>query len=340
MNPKRLIPSLFVLTLLAAAPLAAQNREVAIVDSSGRVLDEIMAIPAKGIPESLLADAQGIVIVPDLLKGSFIVGVRHGRGVVMVRDDQGAWRPPVFVTVTGGSVGWQIGLQATDIIMVFKTRSSVNGLLTGKFTLGADAAVAAGPVGREAAAATDVAMKAEIYTYSRSRGLFAGVSLDGSIVQTDSASSALYYANTNVLAPGNAAPAPFPPSAAKLLDTLAKYTAPPTPAAGQPGAVAAQPTPADARQQAVASYQRLVPLLDNNWRAYLSLPPEIYATDRQPTAESVRLALNRFETVARDPRYQSLTQKAEFREAHQLLLKYSELQIAARLPALPPPPPR
>ncbi len=114
-----------------------------------------MAIPASGIPASLLANAQGIVIIPDLVKGGFVLGVRHGRGIVMVRDERGFWRPPSFVTLTGGSVGWQIGLQVTDIILVFKTRSSVQGLLRGKFTLGADAAAAAGPVGREAAAATD-----------------------------------------------------------------------------------------------------------------------------------------------------------------------------------------
>ena len=171
--------------LLLAAPARAQYRETVIVDDSRDVLNEIMAIPASGIPASLLANAQGIVIIPDLVKGGFVLGVRHGRGIVMVRDERGFWRPPSFVTLTGGSVGWQIGLQVTDIVLVFKTRSSVQGLLRGKFTFGADAAAAAGPVGREAAAATDAQLLAEIFTWSRSRGLFAGVSLDGSVLQID-----------------------------------------------------------------------------------------------------------------------------------------------------------
>src|SRR5207253_1884276 len=124
-------------------------------------------------------------------------GARYGRGIVMVRDERGYWRPPAFVTLAGGSFGWQIGLQVTDIVLVFKTRSSVDGLMRGKFTLGADAAAAAGPVGREAAAATDAELRAEIYTYSRSRGLFAGVSLDGSVLSVDHTANAAFYQGAN-----------------------------------------------------------------------------------------------------------------------------------------------
>ena len=154
---KRLvIPSAIAgLLLWCGGAARAQYRENVVVDDAREVIAEIMAIPASGIPASLLANAQGIVIVPDLVKGSFVVGARYGRGIVMVRDERGFWRPPSFVTLAGGSFGWQIGLQVTDIILVFKTRSSVQGLLRGKFTVGADAAAAAGPVGREAAAATD-----------------------------------------------------------------------------------------------------------------------------------------------------------------------------------------
>ncbi len=154
---KRLvIPSAIAgLLLWCGGAARAQYRENVVVDDAREVIAEIMAIPANGIPASLLANAQGIVIVPDLVKGAFVVGARYGRGIVMVRDERGFWRPPSFVTLAGGSFGWQIGLQVTDIILVFKTRSSVQGLLRGKFTVGADAAAAAGPVGREAAAATD-----------------------------------------------------------------------------------------------------------------------------------------------------------------------------------------
>ena len=106
------------------------------MESACQVLNEIMAIPAKAIPRSLVADAQGIAIMPGLLKGGFVVGVRHGRGVVVVRDENGGWRPPTFITITGGSLGWQVGIQATDIVLVFKTKTSVEGLMRGKFTLG------------------------------------------------------------------------------------------------------------------------------------------------------------------------------------------------------------
>ena len=210
---------------LGRSPAWAQYRETVIVDDSRDVLNEIMAIPASGIPASLLANAQGIVIIPDLVKGGFVLGVRHGRGIVMVRDERGFWRPPSFVTLTGGSVGWQIGLQVTDIVLVFKTRSSVQGLLRGKFTIGADAAAAAGPVGREAAAATDTQLLAEIFTWSRSRGLFAGVSLDGSALQIDQAANAAFYNGANVTDPNQAIPVPA--SAIALMRQVGYYTGTP-----------------------------------------------------------------------------------------------------------------
>ena len=188
--------ALAALAVLGSTRAYCQNRENVVVNDSREVVSEIMAIPANGIPASLLANAQGIVIIPDLVKGGFVVGARYGRGIVMVRDERGFWRPPSFVTLAGGSFGWQIGLQVTDIILVFKTKSSVDGLMRGKFTVGADAAAAAGPVGREAAAATDTELRAEIYTYSRSRGLFAGVSLDGSALQVDDKANAAFYQGT------------------------------------------------------------------------------------------------------------------------------------------------
>ena len=199
------------------------SRETAIVESSCQVLNEIMKIPAKGIPAALLADAQGIAVIPNLLKGGFVIGVRRGHGVVIVRDERNAWKPPTFVTVTGGSVGWQIGVQATDLILVFKTPQSIQKLLQGKFTIGADAAAAAGPVGREAAAATDIFLRAEVYSYSRSRGLFAGISLDGSAIQIDTAAGAQYY---RVAAPAPGQIPALPRSAQTLLTTVAQYTSP------------------------------------------------------------------------------------------------------------------
>ncbi len=115
----------------------------------------------------------------------FVVGGRHGRGVLIIKDEKGLWQNPYFITFTGGSIGWQIGAQASDVILVFKSRRSIEAIRKGKFTLGADAAVAAGPVGRQAEAATDTTLRAEIYSFARSRGLFAGVSLEGSSLSID-----------------------------------------------------------------------------------------------------------------------------------------------------------
>ncbi len=350
--------------LLLAAPARAQYRETVIVDDSKDVLNEIMAIPASGIPASLLANAQGIVIIPDLVKGGFVLGVRHGRGIVMVRDERGFWRPPSFVTLTGGSIGWQIGLQVTDIILVFKTRSSVQGLLRGKFTLGADAAAAAGPVGREAAAATDTELLAEIFTWSRSRGLFAGVSLDGSVLQIDHTANAAFYNGANVTDPTQAIPVPA--SAIALMRQVGYYTGTPgeslsaTPLAAAPtraptpaGPVAApvpMPAPAAAgvadlqvlRQQLAAASLRLHTILDGNWRSYLAMPAEVYAGDRPANVQSLQQTLGRFDAVARDPRYALLAQRVEFRATHDWLTRYvaASTSTARNTPtlALPAPP--
>jgi len=333
--------------MLTTVPAEAQNRETVVVNDSREVLSEIMAIPASEIPASLLANAQGIVIIPDLVKGGFVLGVRHGRGLVMVRDERGFWRPPSFVSLTGGSVGWQIGLQVTDIVLVFKTRGSVQGLLRGKFTLGADAAAAAGPVGREAAAATDTELRAEIFTWSRSRGLFAGISLDGSVLQIDPAANAAFYGGANVTDPNQAIPVPA--SAIALMRQVGYYT-------GTPGEslsvapVAAVPTPAaiggadlqTLRQQLAAASLRLHTILDGNWRSYLAMPAEVYAGDRPASVQGLQQSLGRFDAVARDPQYALLAQRAEFRATHEWLTRYiaASTATARNTPtlALPAPP--
>src|SRR5207245_392761 len=127
------------------------------VSSAAEVLQALSAVPFGGIPRTLLQDAQGIVIVPDVIKAGFVIGGRHGRGVALVRGPSGAWGNPVFVSLTGGGIGWQIGVQSTDVVLVFKTRKGLDRILEGKdkLTLGADVAVAAGPVGRQAEAGTD-----------------------------------------------------------------------------------------------------------------------------------------------------------------------------------------
>ena len=185
-----------VMLVGAWATAALAKNEVKTVSESADVLSQIMQIPEKGIPPVLLRDARAIAIIPGVIKGAFIVGGRHGTGVISVRGEDGNWSDPLFVSLTGGSIGWQIGGSSTDLILVFKSLRSVEALLKGRFTLGADAAVAAGPVGRNASAASDVMLKSEILSYSRSRGLFAGVSLEGAALLMDhDANSAFYEKN-------------------------------------------------------------------------------------------------------------------------------------------------
>jgi lipid-binding SYLF domain-containing protein len=157
------------------------------------VMKEIMEIPENAIPPSLLNRAYAIGIFPDLLKAGFIVGARYGNGVIVVRGADRTWSNPVFYTITGGSVGFQIGAQASDIVLVFMSVRSLDSITSGKFTLGVDASVAAGPVGRHAEAGTDIQLRAEILSYSRSRGLFAGVAIEGAMVQVDFGANADFY---------------------------------------------------------------------------------------------------------------------------------------------------
>jgi len=184
-----------VLAFSSLMPLRSEagGREWAKLDEAASVLWEIKSIPEGGIPPALLSSAYGVAVIPGMLKAGFILGGRYGQGVLVVRTATGGWTNPTFITLTGGSVGWQIGAQSTDIILVFKSRRSVDAIASGKFTLGADASIAAGPVGRHAEAATDAELKAEILSYSRSRGLFAGIALEGAALQIDNDSNAFFY---------------------------------------------------------------------------------------------------------------------------------------------------
>ncbi len=231
-SSSKLVTVICLALFLVSPDASGQFKEDTTVKESMRVLNEIMAIPATGIPQSLLRDAQAVAIIPSVIKGSFVVGARYGNGVVLVRDDSGIWQAPMFVSLTGGNIGWQVGVQATDVVLVFKTRRSVEGLLSGRFTLGADAAVAAGPVGRQATAATDSGLGAQIYSYSRSRGLFAGVSFDGSVIRVDPMSNANYYR-----APSPGTQVVVPPNAVLLAQQVMQYAGNQSPlASATPGA--------------------------------------------------------------------------------------------------------
>jgi lipid-binding SYLF domain-containing protein len=185
-------------TLLVARTASADGLEK--VNDSIDVLKAIEAIPETGIPPALLGNANGIAIIPNVIKAGFILGGRYGTGILVVRNGEGGWSNPSFISITGGSIGWQIGVQGIDIILVFKSSRSIEHIMTGKFTLGADASIAAGPVGREASAATDVQLESEIYSYSRSRGLFAGVSFAGAALQIDHDANQNFYGVKNISA--------------------------------------------------------------------------------------------------------------------------------------------
>jgi SH3 domain-containing YSC84-like protein 1 len=173
---------LFVVTLSSVgfAAEAASSR----LESAATVLNEIMASPDRGIPSDILGSAKCVAVVPNLLKGGFIVGGAHGRGMATCRTATG-WSAPAPLTTTGGSVGLQIGGQAVDLVMVVMNDRGMQALLTNRFKLGADASVAAGPVGRHTEGATDWKLRAEVLTYSRARGLFAGISFNGAVIKQD-----------------------------------------------------------------------------------------------------------------------------------------------------------
>ena len=176
----RVVLFAFALTNVAFASEAAASR----LQDAATVLDEIMATPDKGIPSEILGSAKCIAVVPSLLKGGFVVGAMHGRGMATCRTATG-WSAPAPLTTTGGSIGLQIGGQAVDVIMVVMNDRGMQALLTNKFKLGADASVAAGPVGRHAEGATDWKLRAEVLTYSRARGLFAGITFNGAVIKQD-----------------------------------------------------------------------------------------------------------------------------------------------------------
>ena len=187
-------PALVLLAVLfAGMPAAAGPVEDARANDATRVLGEILRIPEESVPTRLLEEAHAIAVIPNVVKAGFVFGGRRGRGLIAIRGKDGTWSNPSFITLTGGSFGFQAGVQSADVILVFRTQAGVDSIVNGKFTLGGDASVAAGPVGRSAQASTDEQLKAAIYSYSRARGLFAGVSLDGTRLAIDNKSNAAVY---------------------------------------------------------------------------------------------------------------------------------------------------
>jgi lipid-binding SYLF domain-containing protein len=258
-RPRRL-PAAAIMCVIAAVggsevraqlQITSGQAELQTVVSARQALDEFSDLKIESIPPALLGSASGVAIFPNMIKGGFILGVNYGKGVLLARRPDGSWSPPLMVTMGGGSLGFQAGLQAADIVLVFATPRSLQGMLAGqKVTLGADASVALGPIGRQANAATDARMGAEIYSYARSRGLFAGVSFNGASLAADPNANAMLYGRFNVTPQEvyEARGLAFHPEVEQLIEDLAARARPAAttvataPASPQP--VAAQPAPA------------------------------------------------------------------------------------------------
>jgi lipid-binding SYLF domain-containing protein len=241
-----LLRAILVAALAVNAAWAGAREEGRLLTAT-EVLEDVGAMPDVRLPDTLLAHAYGIAVIPDVTKVAFIFGGRHGNGVLVVRDKlNGPWSYPCFVSLTGGSWGFQAGAQSSDIILVFTTKRGIEGIAGGKITLGADASVATGPVGRQGSAATDITFNAEIYSYARTRGLFGGIAVDGSVISIDRSANASLYHKSGITATeifADQTPPP-PATAQRFLERLAVATrtnlraatpdAPPPP--GQPAA--------------------------------------------------------------------------------------------------------
>jgi lipid-binding SYLF domain-containing protein len=210
---------------MAAAILPVHAQDAKLDDRlshAAAVIDEVMATPDKGIPESILAGAKCVVVVPAYKKAAFVVGAQYGRGVATCRTPHG-WSAPVFVKLEGGSFGWQIGGQSTDLILVAMDVHGLQHMLSAKFKIGADAAASAGPVGRNAQAGTDWKLNSEFLTYSRSKGLFAGIDLDGTVLSQDNDDTRTEYGADVPFGTVLHGAQPTPPNAVHFVHTIARY---------------------------------------------------------------------------------------------------------------------
>ncbi len=265
----------FTACALLAQTAVADSRQDARLINSGEVLQELLQSPDQGIPTWLLERAYAVAVVPDVIKVGLGIGGRRGKGVLVVRKDDGSWSQPVFINLTGGSFGFQIGVQSTDVLLVFTSRAGIEGIVGGKLTLGADASVAAGPVGRQTGAATDIGLNAQVYSYSRAKGLFAGVALDGSALTIDRTSNGTYYNMPGILASEILSDkAPPAPESARHYIAIVEHAA-------SSGAASVQPSATPSGSSAEAAPASPAPAKPANQGALTTYPME----DAKPGAE-------------------------------------------------------
>ena len=265
--PTRL--ALVLAGLLAATAAVAAQREDVRAGDAVRVVQQIQSIPESAIPDRLLDEAKAIVVVPDTIKAGFMVGGRRGLGLMSVKSPDGTWSNPVFVKLAGASFGLQAGVQSADVILVFRSERGVDSIVNGKITLGAYAGIAAGPVGRNAAAATDGEFKAEIWSWSRARGLFAGVALDGAVLSIDNGANRTAYGEgttPRAIFEGRAPNAPSP-AITGFRDALEEATAAARQARG------GKPAPAAANTAPPGDGVQIQPLTSDNPATTTPLEP-------------------------------------------------------------------
>lgn len=254
MRSRQLQACLAVALLVFALPAAAASKEEQRVADAADVLDQFLRIPEQSIPPAMLSRAYAVAVVPSVVRIGFGLGARRGKGILVVRQDDGSWSNPAFITLTGGSLGFQAGVQRTDVVLVFKTRRGVDNITSGKLTLGADASVAAGPVGRSVEGATDIRFQAEIVSYSRARGIFAGVSFAGAGVTMDRRANAAFYSSASMTPEAIFASSPniAPDVANRFVQVLTAQT---TRLARAPGmAVSTSPAPAGKAESSVQTF--------------------------------------------------------------------------------------
>ena len=255
---KKIAVALVALFAMAGLAAASERRDADLdrIQSASTILSQIMSAPDRAIPDSIMSGAKCIAIMPSALKASFLVGANYGKGVAMCRTEHG-WSAPAFFKLTGGSFGFQAGGQASDLVLIVRTVNGMQHLLHSKFKLGADASAAAGPVGRDAQAMTDLTLRAQVLTYSRSRGLFLGVSLSGGVIKQDQADTQAFYGKDWSYYGLLNGQVPVPQDAELLLKTVEKYAPTPkpmvAPAAAAPSAQVAQPTTAPVATAAITA---------------------------------------------------------------------------------------
>jgi lipid-binding SYLF domain-containing protein len=247
---KTVVASIIILCSMAVCAAGSERRDADLdrIQTASTVLSQIMSAPDRAIPDSIMSGAKCIAIMPSMLKASFVFGANYGKGVATCRTEHG-WSAPAFFKLTGGSFGFQAGGQASDLVLIVRTDDGMQHMLQSKFKLGADASAAAGPVGRDAQAMTDITLRAQVLTYSRSRGLFLGVSLSGGVIKQDQADTQAFYGKDWTFYSLLNGQVPPPADAEILLRTVEKYAPTPRPrvapaAAGlEPAApIMAQPT--------------------------------------------------------------------------------------------------